>query len=545
MSDGQKLKKPVGMHWKHRIRLGLGPVLARIGRLLGVSWTTMGRSRLGREVLLEQIRHFRHGEVLEPAEKPLDVVFHAMTGAAHTGNTIMILLASILQARGHGVRFVLCDQQLPVCEMTYSRQREQRSHLCAYCYGLGRKFLTRAGFEVLLASEMMDDVQESSGRWGEFVEAMALRYYQVGRLPEMPEVRADLAAIEHSAEIAAVVGRRLIEMRPDRVVLTHGMYTARGPARVLLNEAGIPVVSFGRGKTAGTWKFNWESDGAWWDVSAEWNRVRDVPLSEKQEARIDEYLQSRRSHARDVLVYNFGEEESLQESRKRLHLDPDKQTFVLFTNVLWDAASAQREIAFQNPIEWVMETIAWFAEHPEKQLVVKVHPAEVVIGTKQPFVSLIAERFPELPENVRVIEPQEKVNSWSIMRIADLGLVHTSTVGMELPLEGIPCAVVSRTHYRDKGFTIDVSSREEYFRMLENWDPSSVDREQMVTLAKRYAYLLFLRYQFPLPFAWPSTHRNLKTITVGDVREMFDHPSIRMFIEAFENQTDFLLPPTE
>ena len=101
MSDGQKLKKPVGMHWKHRIRLGLGPVLARIGRLLGVSWTTMGRSRLGREVLSEQVRHCRDGEVLEPAEKRLDVVFHVMLDGAERGGTISMLLASLLQARGH------------------------------------------------------------------------------------------------------------------------------------------------------------------------------------------------------------------------------------------------------------------------------------------------------------------------------------------------------------------------------------------------------------------------------------------------------------
>ena len=107
--------------------------------------------------------------------------------------------------------------------------------------------------------------------------------------------------------------------------------------------------------------------------------------------------------------------------------------------MLWDAASAQREIVFRNPIEWVFETIEWFASHPEKQLIVKIHPAEVVIGTNQPFAEMIRKKIPELPSNVRLIEPDEKVNSWSIYKVTDLGIVHTTTAGMELPLLGIPC----------------------------------------------------------------------------------------------------------
>src|SRR5690606_5492122 len=122
------------------------------------------------------------------------------------------------------------------------------------------------------------------------------------------------------------------------------------------------------------------------------------------------------------------------------------------------AASAQREIAFKNPVEWVIDTIDWFNKHPEKQLIVKIHPAEVVIGTNMPFYDIILERItPE--KNIRIIKPNEKVNSWSIYDITTLGIVHTTTAGMEMPLVNKPCLVVSKTHFRDKGFTIDINSR--------------------------------------------------------------------------------------
>jgi hypothetical protein len=60
------------------------------------------------------------------------------------------------------------------------------------------------------------------------------------------------------------------------------------------------------------------------------------------------------------------------------------------------------------PVDWVMQTIEWFIRHPEKQLIVKVHPAEVVIGTNQPFVKEIERLYPNLPSNIRVIPPEEK-----------------------------------------------------------------------------------------------------------------------------------------
>src|SRR5690606_8487423 len=150
-----------------------------------------------------------------------------------------------------------------------------------------------------------------------------------------------------------------------------------------------------------------------WDVSEEWDNVKDQPLTDAQLQLINEYLQSRISHKDDVYVYNFGPETDKSETLKSLNLDPSKPIYTLFTNVLWDAASAHREIAFNNPIEWVIETIEWFNNHPDKQLVVKLHPAEIVIGTNMPFYDIIINKV-KPKDNIKIIKPEEKVNSWSI-----------------------------------------------------------------------------------------------------------------------------------
>ncbi len=536
-----------GVHWKYRARLALVPPAARILRAGGMAWAEIGR-RLGRESLVAQVRDLASAPRPPAAcARPLDVVFLTMMAGNQRIVGSEVVLARALRARGHRVRMVLCDQVLPICEVRFDGQEGAWDNACGKCYAFGGAVLDAAGLEVLPASALAAAAAGAEAgedeRWRDTVDAALLKHYRVGVLPADPRVEERRELYRQSARVSASVGRGLAALRPDLVVMSHGIYCTWGPQRDLLEEAGVPIVTYSEGKKKEAVKFNWTTSADWWDVSAEWARVRDVPLTAEQEARLDAYLDSRRSHANDVRVYNFGGEEPPQRTRERLGLDPDKPTFTLFTNVLWDAASAQREIAFANPVEWVMETIAWFAAHPDRQLVVKIHPAEVVIGTRQPFASLIADRFPSLPANVRVIEPHETVNSWSILRVTDLGLVHTSTVGMELPLEGVPCVVVSRTHFRGRGFTVDVESRDEYFGLLEEWVSDPADRARERELARRYAYLLFERYHLPFPFLEEPVVNDVRALRGVTDAELLAHPTLRILIGALEARQDSFLAP--
>lgn len=534
---------------KYQIKLLLVPMLARLLRLFGVSWQTLGE-KYGREVMLAQAGDItRDTESNEHAAEILDIVILTMIGGHVYNSALEIVLGLALKARGHRVRVILCDQQLPACEVKKATNREHWDRACKKCWSYGQAIFKRFGFEVIPVSELTANrrPQADASRWHETQEASLLKHFGVGVLDESDAVKKRREDYRQSIETTQLIGEALVEMSPDRVLMSHGIYGTWGPQRELLNDAKVPVVTYGKGKKLQTEKFNWTTSADWWDVSKEWEQVREKPLSAEQLTQIDGYLDSRRDHSGDTLQYNFGEEESKAASFKRLDLDPGKPTFVAYTNVLWDAASAQREIVFSDPITWIIETINWFADHPDRQLVVKIHPAEVVIGTNQPFASIIAERIPQLPDNVRIIEPHEKVNSWSIMQIADLGLVHTSTIGMEMPLEGIPCAVVSRTHFRDRGFTIDVNTPEEYFNLIENWDGQQQDTEERKILAKRYAFLLFERYQLPFRFLHEFSHTDVRAMNFSSISNLIHHPVMRLITKSIESKEEFLMPadPTE
>ena len=536
-----KLKPATGLHWKYWLRITFMPILARVGRLLGASWRSLGK-QLGRETLLAQgaFVRIRQSEQ-EISEEKLDVIFLTMLGG-HTHNvSVDVVLGLALRARGHRVRFVVCDQHLPLCEVKRAEQSHSWDASCAKCWAFGSRYLSSFGFEVLPLSTLVAD-EHADDDWSEYVEASLLKHYRVGILDENAEVAQRRALFAESARMSAAAARSIIAMQSDRVIMSHGIYSTWGPALSLLSQANVPTVTYAKGKRRSTQKFNWNTSSDWWDVSAEWQRVRDVPLLPEQEQQLDDYLNSRRKHSQDTLVYNFGEEESIADTWSRLDLDSDKPTCVLFTNVLWDAASAQREIVFENPVDWVLQTIQWFSQRPDRQLVVKIHPAECVIGTKQPFAGLIGSRYPQLPTNVRLIQPTEQVNSWSIMQIADLGVVHTSTIGMELPLDGIPCAVVAATHFRDKGFTIDVEDKNLYFELLEQLGSTDWDVIHAEKLARRYAYLLFERYQLPWPFFLEVEHTDVRALNFSSSSDLLESRTMRTLVNAVEQQEDFLLP---
>jgi len=491
----------------------------------------------------DELLESTHQDV-ETATKQLDIIFLTMIGGHGYNTSVDIVLGLALKARGHKVRFVICDQQLSACEVKKANNKKNWEKACNKCWSYGRSIYAKFGLDIIKVSDLIAGKSPPSDLhcWEEVVEASLLKHFGVGILDGIDDVDVRRKAYQESVSISHMIGDALVELSPDRVLMSHGIYSTWGPQREILNAADIPVVTFGKCKKKQTEKFNWTTSADWWDVSKEWEHVKDRPLTEAQQKLIDTYLTSRRDHSSDTLKYNFGDEESKSETYRRLRLDPAKPTFVAFTNVLWDAASAQREIVFSDPITWIIDTIRWFANHPDRQLVVKIHPAEVVIGTNQPFASIIRQHIPELPDNVRVLEPHEQVNSWSIIQVADLGLVHTSTIGMEMPLEGIPCAVVSKTHFRDRGFTIDVNNRDEYFGLIENWNTGKVEIETIKTLAKRYAFLLFERYQLPFQFFHEISHTDVRAMNFSSAQGLVEHPVIELIVTSIENKQDFLLP---
>lgn len=189
------------------------------------------------------------------------------------------------------------------------------------------------------------------------------------------------------------------------------------------------------------------------------------------------------------------------EVRQALGLDK-RPIALLATNVLGDSLTLGRQRISGSMAEMIVGTIRWFLDHPEAQLVIRVHPGELKThGTS--MVDVIQKNFPNLPEHIHLVRPDDDTNTYDLVETTDFGIVYTTTVGLEMAMTGLPVVVTGKTHYAEKGFTLDPASWQDYESILARLvaDPTSMRLSQkQVEQAWLYAYLFF--FEFSLPFPW-------------------------------------------
>jgi hypothetical protein len=174
---------------------------------------------------------------------------------------------------------------------------------------------------------------------------------------------------------------------------------------------------------------------------------------------------------------------------------------LLCTNLAWDSASLDRGVAFPTMMAWLQETVEVFRRQPDWQLVVRVHPAEGLFGSGEPVVREITRRVGALPPNIRLVGPEEAVNTYAIAERAKAVLVWSSSLGMEMAAMGLPVVVCARQHYRGAGFTWDAQSPEQYANLVAAIMTGRLGAPAGAReLAETYAYMWYFEYQHELPF---------------------------------------------
>ena len=292
--------------------------------------------------------------------------------------------------------------------------------------------------------------------------------------------------------------------KPDLLVIPNGTILELGVAYQVARLLGIETVTF---------EFADQQERIWLAQNDEimqhntsdlWNSLGNQPLPEKAKLALTGLFGARKNAH---LWGNFARQwqqnpvKGGASVRESLKLD-ERPLALLATNVLGDSLTLGRQRITQTMAEMIVRTIAYFMRHPEVQLVVRVHPGELKThGTS--MVDVINQAYPELPENIHIIRPEDKTNTYDLMEIADFGLVYTTTVGMEMAMSGLPVIVTGKTHYAGKGFTLDPQTWKEYEQMLEQVSHNPTSERltpEQVEKAWLYAYLFF--FEFSLPFPW-------------------------------------------
>lgn len=310
--------------------------------------------------------------------------------------------------------------------------------------------------------------------------------------------------LERNQEAARAALVYLQSNQPDLVIVPNGTIQELGVVYHVARHLKIPVVTYEFGDQRQRMWVARNAEVMRQETDALWKAKQEIPLTEAQMERLHALFVARQ---RGAIWENFARlwqgtpAQGGAQARAALGLD-ERPVVLLATNVLGDSLTLGRQIFSKTMAEWISRTVQYFAGRPEIQLVIRIHPGEVLThGTS--MADVVREVLPRLPEYIRLITAKDKMNTYDLIEVADLGLVYTTTVGLEMAMNGLPVVVSGQTHYRGRGFTLDPDNWVSYFKLLgsilEHPGEHRLMKEQ-VELAWRYAYRFF--FDFPRPYPW-------------------------------------------
>jgi hypothetical protein len=234
----------------------------------------------------------------------------------------------------------------------------------------------------------------------------------------------------------------------------------------------------------------------------------------------------------DDYAYQSANPASLDRLRQELGLHPDKLIVLLCPNVPFDGMFVGRNSLFPSMSQWLVETVNHFSQREGMEVIIRAHPAECIWKPQQTAETILRDYELLTEDHIHFIAPEKSVNTYSLMRIADLGVVYSSTTGMEMPLFGVPVVCANYSHYNHKGFTIDPATLEEYFHSIDQLlaRPKRLT-ERQIELAWCYYDVHFNHW--PKPFPWSL--RNFRyDISQWPMHRIFSEEGMACFDDAFE-----------
>lgn len=315
--------------------------------------------------------------------------------------------------------------------------------------------------------------------------------------------------LERNLEAALTASVVFNHKKPDVVVIPNGTILEFGAVYRVARHLGIPSVTYEFGEQRQRVWLSQDQEVMHQQTDEMWAIRGGGGLTVEEKEQVRELFAARQ---KANLWENFARRwQGVPSSggepvRRALGMD-SRPIVLLATNVIGDSLTLGRQVFSDSMTDWLVRTIEYFAKHSEVQLVVRIHPGELI--TKGPSVAdVIHQALPDgIPENIHLVAADAAINTYDIVEIANLGLVYTTTVGMEMALSGVPAMVIGQTHYRQKGFTLDPNSWEAYFDLLEKVlaDPEKYRLTQdQVDRAWEYAYRFF--FEYPHPFPWHLVH---------------------------------------
>lgn len=188
-------------------------------------------------------------------------------------------------------------------------------------------------------------------------------------------------------------------------------------------------------------------------VVSSWPKVRDIPSTQEQITYSTNHILELLK-ANNIFVYSSQKSNKYVDIKKHFSINSDQKIFVAsmssyderFAVETVGAFSADYELIFNKQIDWIKSLVEWFSSKKEYFLIIRVHPREFPnrrdkVTSHHAF--LLQKLFSDLPENIKVDWPENKISLYDLALETDVFLNAWSSVGKEVSAFGIPVVVYS------------------------------------------------------------------------------------------------------
>jgi hypothetical protein len=464
------------------------------------------------------------------------VLIGSTVGGYGAGSVFESMLAVALTLRGARVHTLICDRALPGCQRaeyvdvpdpSVLVEYRLQDRLCDRCYATGQYNFDPLGLTSHRVGQLATRAEKLEARriavetpvekiraftWdgmaiGDHAYAGALRYFARGDLEAEPLGEQVLRRYLEASLLMAAASTRLIQREGIEIAaFNHGLYVPQGVLGEVCRSLDVRVANWNPAYRTSCFIFS-HGDTYHHTLMAEPTEAwENMPWTEEMETQIQTYLKSRWSGTRDWIWFHDEPDEDFAAYAREVGLDLNKPTVALLTNVMWDAQLHYPANAFPSMLDWVLDSIKYFAGRPELQLLIRVHPAEIrgTATSRQPLVPEIVRAFPKLPPNVFVIPPESQVSTYAAVAGVNAAIIYGTKTGVELTSVGIPTIVAGEAWIRNKGLTLDASSPEDYFQILDRLPLAKRMPPEQIERAQKYAYHFFFRRMVPVPCMVPT-----------------------------------------
>ena len=525
--------------------------------------------------IIEGNRGVWHAAINSSKQGP-KILIGTSIGQYFSGTTLESMLAAALTLRGAEIHVLLCDSFLTACmacEYTWYPQEERfardgpQADVCRHCYLPARDMFESLGVMLHSYSELVtkDEIQEvekialetaidhilgykfDGCAVGEHAWAGALRFYGRCDLDGEPYANQILRRYFKAALLSTFAVRNLLrKFNFHAVVFHHGIYVPQGLIGEVARRENVRVVNWNPAYRKQCFIFSHTDTYHHTLMSEPVGKWEGIEWSSKIEDELAVYLKSRWQGSQDWIWFHDRPNFDLAEIENEIGIDFSKPCIGMLTNVLWDAQLHYPVNAFPNMVEWVLQTIKYFANRPELNLLIRTHPAEIhgAFPARQSITEEIKKAFPDLPENVFVIPPESHVSTYAAMSQCDSVIIYGTKTGVELTSMGIPVVVAGEAWIRNKGITLDASSVDEYFALLDQMPMNEKMSEEKRQRARRYAYHFFFRRMIPLKFIEPTKKNPPYRLSIGDLEELLPGRSLGLDVicNGILTGSDFIYP---